>query len=51
MAEVKVIFIYKGESITIQCSYENMMKDICQMYSTKVNKNINSLIFFMEEYK
>ena len=46
MTEAKVIFIYKGESNTIQCSYENMMRDICQIYLTKVNKNINSLIFF-----
>ena len=30
---------------------EKNMKDICEIYSTKINKNINSLLFFYEGNK
>ena len=45
MTEAKVIFNYEGVNITIQCSKEETMKDICQKYVNKIDKNINSLIF------
>ena len=45
MSEAKVIFILDGEGLTMQCSKEDKMKDICQKYSNKVEKNINSLFF------
>ena len=43
--EVNVVFTLDGCDVTIQCSEEEKMKDICQKYSTKVQKNMNSLIF------
>ena len=45
MAEAKVIFTFEGSNITIQCSIEDKMKDICQKYATKLEKNLNSLLF------
>ena len=45
MSEAKVIFSFGGEDVTIQCSIDVPMKDICQKFSNKINKNINSLIF------
>ena len=45
MEEAKAIFSLDGEIISIQCSLENKMKDICQKFVSKINKNLNSFIF------
>ena len=45
MLEPKVIFTLDGVDVSIQCSKEDKIKDICQKFSTKVEKNINSLLF------
>ena len=45
MTEANVIFNFEGVDVTIQCSKEEPMKDICQKYVNKIDKNINSLIF------
>ena len=45
MSEAKVIFSYGGSDLTIQCSTDEPMKDICQKFAIKIDKNINSLIF------
>ena len=45
MSEAKIIFNLEGIKITIQCSQEDKIKDICQKYATKIECNINSLLF------
>ena len=45
MKEAKVIFIYEKSVVIIQCSKDEKMKDICQKYVNKINKDINSLEF------
>ena len=45
MTEAKVIFNFEGIDTTIQCLTNEKMKDICQRYVNKIDKNINSLIF------
>ena len=40
-----VDFSYNGTEISIQCTKEDTMKDICNKFATKVDKNINSLLF------
>ena len=45
MIEPKVIFTLDGVDVSIQCSKEVKMKDICQKFANKVEKNINSLLF------
>ncbi len=45
MTEANVIFNFEGVDVTVQCSKEEQMKDICQKYVNKIDKNINSLIF------
>jgi hypothetical protein len=45
MSEAKIIFNFEGRDLTIQCSPEDKIKDICQKYATKINNNINSLLF------
>ena len=45
MAEAKIIFNFEGSDITIQCSTEDKIKDICQKFATKIESNINSLLF------
>ena len=45
MAEAKIIFTLDGVNITIQCSPEDKIKDICQKFATKVGSNINSFTF------
>ena len=41
----KVIFSYNGTELTIQCTKDDKMKDICKRFSTKVDINMNSLFF------
>ena len=48
MSEESVIFTLDGVNLTIHCTKEEKMKDICKRYSTKINKNMNSLIFLYE---
>ena len=45
MSEARVIFTLDGDNLTIQCSNMDKMRDICQKYATKINKNIDSLVF------
>ena len=45
MSEAKIIFNLEGIKITIQCSQEDKIKDICQKYATKIDSNIKSLFF------
>ena len=48
MAEENVIFILDGAKLTIQCTPNDKMKDICQKYSAKIKKDMNSLLFSYE---
>ena len=45
MSEANVLFTLDGSDLIIQCSKEDKMRDICQKYATKVNENLNSLLF------
>ena len=45
MSQTKIIFTYNGAEITIQCTPEDKIRDICQKLSIKIETNINSLIF------
>ena len=51
MSEAIVLFTLDGENLTIQCTTEDKMKDICNNYSSKINKNMNSLLFLYEGNK
>ena len=46
--DAKIIFTLGGIDITIHCSPEDKIKDICQKYTTEINSNINSLLFLYE---
>ena len=41
----KVIFTYDGKETTIQCLKEDKIENICNEYASKINENINSLLF------
>ena len=45
MSEAKIIFDLNDIKVSIQCSQEDKIKDICQKYATKIESNINSLLF------
>ena len=45
MSNANVIFNLDGINLTIQCSTEDKMRDICQKYASKVQIPINLLIF------
>ena len=47
----RVIFTLNGENLTLICSKEDKMKDICQGYALIINKNIDSLLFLYEGKK
>ena len=51
MSEAKVIFTLNEVNITIKCSTEDKMEDICKSYSIKINQNMNSLLFLYEGNK
>ena len=40
-----VIFTLDGIDLSIQCNENDVMKDICQKYVNKINRNINTLVF------
>ena len=43
--EAKIIFSFNGIEVHIQCTLEDKIKDICKKYATKIDNNINSLLF------
>ena len=45
MQNVNVSFDFEGRIVKIQCSTDDKMKDICQKYANKIERNVNSLIF------
>ena len=45
MSEAQINFNLEGINTTIQCSQEDKIKDICQKFATKIERNINSLLF------
>ena len=47
MAEAK--FTYDGQDIILSCDKSQKMREICTNLSTKINVDINSLIFFYRE--
>ena len=49
MIGANVIFTLDGVPISIQCNENDVMRDICQKYANKIQKNINSLVFLYEE--
>ena len=51
MSEANVVFTLDGINLTIQCTTEDKMNDICKNYSSKINKNMDSLIFLYEGNK
>ena len=45
MIGANTIFTLEGVSLTIQCTENDIMKDICQKYANKIQRNINTLVF------
>ena len=45
MFKANVVFTLEGANLTIQCSKSEKMRDICERFASKSEKNINSLIF------
>ena len=51
MSDKKAVFTFEGTDLIIQCSGEDKMKDIFQKYCTKVDKNIDTLLFLSKGRK
>ena len=51
MSEARIVFTLEGADLTMQCSSEEKMRDICQKYATKIDKNMDSLVFLYEGNK
>ena len=45
MSNASVIFTFEGVNVKMQCSTDDKVKDICQKYSNKIGRNVNSLVF------
>ena len=45
MSQANVIFILDGVDLTVQCSPEDKIRDICLRYVAKIGANLNSLLF------
>ena len=48
MSEANVVFNFNGQNIKIQCKKEEKMKDICERYVFKIQKNLNTLLFIYD---
>ena len=51
MSEATVVFTLEGADLIMQCSNEEKMRDICQKYATKIDKNMDNLLFLYEGKK
>ena len=51
MSEASVVFTLDGVNLTIKCTTEDKIKEICEKYSTQITKNMNSLLFLYEGNK
>ena len=51
MSEANVVFTLDEVDLTIKCTTEDKMEDICKNYSSKINKNLDSLLFLYEGNK
>ena len=49
MEKAKVIFSLDGKDVTIECSKDEKMKDVCQKYAAKIGEEMDSLLFLYEE--
>ena len=49
MSKAKAVFTLDGTNLTIQCSTEDKLGDICQKYSNKIKEKMNSLLFLYRE--
>ena len=45
MIGANIIFTLDGVPLSIQCNENDIMKDICQKYANKIQRNINTLVF------
>ena len=45
MSKANVIFSFEGIDINIHCSSEDKLKNICEKFAFKIERNINSLVF------
>ena len=45
MSQAKIIFSLEGTEIIIECSNEEKMRDIRERYATKIETNLESLLF------
>ena len=48
MSEASVIFSSNEVDLTIECEMEDKMRYICQKYATKIEEDLNSLLFLYE---
>ena len=49
MSMAKACFNFNNTDITIECSKEETMRDICQKFATKIKANLDSLIFLNDK--
>ena len=49
MSQDKIIFSLEGTEIIIECSNEEKMRDIRERYATKIETNLESLLFLYGE--
>ena len=49
MSQAKIIFSLEGTEIFIECSNEEKMRDIREKYATKIETNLESLLFLYGE--
>jgi len=49
MAEI--IFTYKGKETNIQCNKDEKIKEVCRKYATKIQIDINKILFIYNDYK
>ena len=48
MPEASIIFSSNEVDLAMECEMDDKMRDICQKYTTKIEEDLNSLLFLYE---
>jgi len=51
MSNINLIFIFKGNKITLQCQVTEKLKDVFQRFASKIEKDVKDLEFYFNSMR
>ena len=46
MSNINLIFNFEGNNLSMQCQESDKLKDVFQKFATKVQRDVNDLVFY-----